>query len=138
MSIERLLYDHQAVAPQVPARRADEIGRLREEEVTAMRWLRNLPVSRKFTFAFGIVCGLCMVLGGYSLLTFHRIAQMSQNNFPSVLALAQIRNAANNARREDLDLLLCTVAYVRKGRRCLGPANVKPPPRTHITRPLQY
>ena len=77
-----------------------------------MRWLRNLPVSRKFTFAFGIVCGLCMVLGGYSLLTFHRIAQMSgdvsQNNFPSVLALAQIRNAANNARREDLDLLLCT------------------------------
>ena len=63
-----------------------------------MRWLRNLPVSRKFTFAFGIVCGLCMVLGGYSLLTFHRIAQMSgdvsQNNFPSVLALAQIRNAA--------------------------------------------
>jgi methyl-accepting chemotaxis protein len=112
MSIERLLYEHQAAAPQVPARRADEIGRLKEEEVTAMRWLRNLPVSRKFTFAFGIVCGLCMLLGGYSLLTFHRIAQMSgdvsQNNFPSVLALAQIRNAANNARREDLDLLLCT------------------------------
>jgi methyl-accepting chemotaxis protein len=77
-----------------------------------MQWLRNLPVSRKFTFAFGIVCGLCVVLGAYSLLTFHQIAQMSgdvsENSFPSVLALAQIRGAANNARREDLDLLLCT------------------------------
>ncbi len=76
-----------------------------------MQWLRNLPISRKFIAAFGIVCCLCIALGIYSLLTFRGISEesgyVSQSRFPSVLALAQIRNAANNARREDLDLLLC-------------------------------
>jgi len=77
-----------------------------------MQWLRNLPVSRKFFFAFGIVCGLCVVLGTYSFVTFRGIAQksanVSENSFPSLLAVANIRNAANNVRREDLDLMLCT------------------------------
>jgi len=77
-----------------------------------MQWLRNLSVSRKFTFAFGIACGLCLLLGVFTFLTLRDIAQksgdVSQKSFPSVLALAQIRDAANNARREDLDLLLCT------------------------------
>jgi methyl-accepting chemotaxis protein len=76
-----------------------------------MSAIRNISLGRKFLLAFGFVCVLCLVLGVYSLLTFHAIAQksgdVSQNSFPSVLALAQIRNAANNARREDLDLLLC-------------------------------
>ena len=76
-----------------------------------MSVIRNIPLGRKFVIAFGLVCVLCLVLGVYSLLTFHAIAQksgdVSQNSFPSVIALAQIRNAANNARREDLDLLLC-------------------------------
>jgi methyl-accepting chemotaxis protein len=76
-----------------------------------MSVIRNIPLGRKFVIAFGIVCVLCLVLGVYSLLTFRAIAQkngnMSQVSFPSVLALAQIRNAANNARREDLNLLLC-------------------------------
>jgi methyl-accepting chemotaxis protein len=76
-----------------------------------MSAIRNIPLGRKFVIAFGIVCVLCLALGVYSLLTFRAIAQknrnMSQVSFPSVLALAQIRNAANNARPEDLDLLLC-------------------------------
>jgi CHASE3 domain sensor protein len=31
-----------------------------------MSWQRNLSVSRKLTFAFGIVCGLCILLGFYT------------------------------------------------------------------------
>jgi methyl-accepting chemotaxis protein len=76
-----------------------------------MSMIRNLPISRKFTYAFGIVCGLCVLLGAYTFTTFHAIAKnsvdVSDNAFPSVLALTAIRGAANTVRREDLDLLLC-------------------------------
>jgi methyl-accepting chemotaxis protein len=76
-----------------------------------MAWLRNLPVSRKFVFAFGIVCCLCIVLGGYTFLTFHGIAQksadVSENAFPSVIHLAEVRAGLNTMRQADLDLMLC-------------------------------
>jgi methyl-accepting chemotaxis protein len=76
-----------------------------------MTWLRNLPIARKFTYAFGIVCTLCILLGGYSFITFHAIAKssadVSSSVIPSILALKDIRGAANTIRREDLDLLLC-------------------------------
>ena len=75
------------------------------------QWLRNLPVARKFTLAFGIVCSLCIVLGGYTFLTFHDISvkslDVSGNAFPSVIHLAAARSAMNVMRRNDLDLLLC-------------------------------
>jgi methyl-accepting chemotaxis protein len=77
-----------------------------------MQWLRNLSVSRKFTYAFGIVCGLCIVLGSYTFLTFQSIAsknqEVSEKSFPSTVQLAGIRDAVNTLRREDLHLLLCT------------------------------
>jgi methyl-accepting chemotaxis protein len=76
-----------------------------------MTWLRNLPVSRKFTYAFGTVCGMCIVLGAYTFITFRGIAaksaDVSDNSFPSVLALADIQGSTNSVRREDLELLLC-------------------------------
>jgi methyl-accepting chemotaxis protein len=76
-----------------------------------MTWLRNLPIARKFTFAFGIVCGLCVLLGAYTFVTFRTVAKsstdVSDSAFPTVLALAELRSAADNLRREDLDLLLC-------------------------------
>jgi methyl-accepting chemotaxis protein len=76
-----------------------------------MQWLRNLQISRKFTLAFGLVCGLCIVLGSYTFITFRSIAEKSvetsENSFPSILALGNIRGLANMIRREDLDLLLC-------------------------------
>ena len=77
-----------------------------------MSAIRNLPTSHKFTYAFGIVCGLCIALGGYTCLTFRAIAQknldVSSNSLPALIALADARGAANNVRRQDLDLLLCT------------------------------
>jgi methyl-accepting chemotaxis protein len=79
-----------------------------------MQWLRNLSVSRKFIVAFGIVCGLCIVLGSYTFITFRDIAvkseDVSNNALPSLIALANISMATHNARREDLDLLLCQTA----------------------------
>jgi methyl-accepting chemotaxis protein len=76
-----------------------------------MPWLRNLPIAHKFTVAFGIVCGLCIVLSAFTFTTFRSIAirseDVSNNALPSLIALANISSAASDARREDLDLLLC-------------------------------
>jgi methyl-accepting chemotaxis protein len=76
-----------------------------------MQWLRNLPVSRKFTYAFGLVCGLSFLLGTYAFTVFHGISakclDVSQNSFPSVVYLSDAREAMNAVRREDLDLMMC-------------------------------
>ena len=76
-----------------------------------MQWLRNLPISRKFFFAFGIVCGLCVVLGTYTFITFRDIAQKSREvsgtSFPALVHLADIRSGMLQARREDLNMVLC-------------------------------
>jgi methyl-accepting chemotaxis protein len=76
-----------------------------------MQWLRDLSVSRKFLYAFGIVCGLCIALGTYTFTTFHGIASksanVSENTLPALIDLANARGAINTIRRADLDLLLC-------------------------------
>ena len=76
-----------------------------------MSAIRNIPIARKFTYAFGIVCGLCIVLGGYTFFTFRSIAKSSadvtEHAIPSILVLKDVQGAANTVRREDLDLLLC-------------------------------
>jgi methyl-accepting chemotaxis protein len=79
-----------------------------------MSWLKNLAVSRKFMAAFGIVCGLCILLGVYTFFTFRDIAvknlDVSDKSLPAVLALADLHGAVNTVRREDLELLLCQTA----------------------------
>jgi len=76
-----------------------------------MSWARNLPLSRKFALAFGVVCALCLVLGVYTFLAFHSIAQksaeVSANHLPSLLYIGNIRNGVNTERRESLELMLC-------------------------------
>ncbi|MGA3262996.1 MAG: methyl-accepting chemotaxis protein [Terracidiphilus sp.] len=76
-----------------------------------MSWLRNLPISRKFTFAFGIVCGLCILLGAYTFVTFRGIdsdtASVSGSSLPSLIHIGEIRTDVNVERREVLELLLC-------------------------------
>jgi methyl-accepting chemotaxis protein len=76
-----------------------------------MQWLRNLPISRKFTYAFGIVCGLCILLGVFTFMTFRGIAAqnktLSGNHFPNLILIGAVRNSVNIERREDLELLLC-------------------------------
>ena len=76
-----------------------------------MAWLRNLPISRKFIYAFGIVCSLCIALGAFSFITFEDITQKSQevggNSFPALVHLSDLRSAILQFRREDLNILLC-------------------------------
>ncbi|MGA2886584.1 MAG: methyl-accepting chemotaxis protein [Terracidiphilus sp.] len=76
-----------------------------------MQWLRNLSISYKFTYAFGIVCGLCIVLGTYTFVTFRSISQksaiVSDNSLPALIHLGDIRDGINVERREDLELMLC-------------------------------
>ena len=72
---------------------------------------RNIPIARKFTLAFGLVCLLCVVLGTYSFFTFSTIrtasADVSERGFPSVIALGKIQSAVDQLGRADLNLLLC-------------------------------
>ncbi|MFZ0630719.1 MAG: methyl-accepting chemotaxis protein [Acidobacteriaceae bacterium] len=73
---------------------------------------RNLPVARKFTYAFGIICLLCIGLAVYSFLTMHNITDMASGvrsvNIPSVVDLATMRFNANSVRRAELALLACS------------------------------
>ena len=72
---------------------------------------RNLPIARKFTLSFGLVCMLCVVLGAYSYFTFRSIVtssvDVSENAFPSVVQLGKIQVAIDTTRQWDLALLLC-------------------------------
>ncbi len=76
-----------------------------------MSAIRNLPISRKFTYAFGIVCGLCVVFGVYTFLTLRSIAEksadVSEKHVPSLIYIGTIRTRVNVERREDLELMLC-------------------------------
>jgi methyl-accepting chemotaxis protein len=82
-----------------------------------MSVIRNLPISRKFLFAFGIVCILSLLLGAYSSVTFRGIAtinrDVSENGFPSVVLLAEVGSAINTERRADLAQLLCATPDCR-------------------------
>jgi methyl-accepting chemotaxis protein len=84
--------------------------RKRMEHMT-MSAFRNLPVARKFTLAFGLVCSLCIMLGTYTFIAFHNVAEVSldvsNKGFPSVIHLAEIRGASNVVRQKDLELMLC-------------------------------
>lgn len=76
-----------------------------------MSALRNLPNARKFLFAFGLVCLLCIGLGVFTLATFGSIAasseDVSQNGFPALISLAEVRAQFNRLARADLTLILC-------------------------------
>jgi len=76
-----------------------------------MSTLRNIPISRKFTLAFGIVCVLCVLLGVFTLATFrgiaHDSAEVSQARLPSIIHIGDIRYYVSMERREDLELMLC-------------------------------
>ena len=76
-----------------------------------MSVMRNIPIARKFTFAFGLVCTLCVGLGTYTFLTFRDITakttQVSEDSLPSMVLIADMRTALDTLRIQDLELLLC-------------------------------
>jgi methyl-accepting chemotaxis protein len=76
-----------------------------------MSVIRNLPIARKFTYAFGIVCGLCILLGVYTFMTFRGIAaqnlDVSGRGLPAIVSLASMNRDIRDIRREDQNILLC-------------------------------
>jgi len=77
----------------------------------AMSWTRNISISRKLLLAFGSVCGLCVILGVYTFVSYRSIAnksiEVSQRAFPAAVHLTDMRSALHTFRREDFDLILC-------------------------------
>ena len=88
-----------------------------------MSLLRNIPIARKFSLAFGLVCILCVTLGTFSFFTFRAISadsiDVSENGFPAVVALANARGAFNRLGRADLNLLLCQTVACSAGQSSL-------------------
>jgi len=72
---------------------------------------RNLPIARKFTLAFGVVCLLCVAFGLYAGLTLYSVVQkagaVAADDFPSITDLTSARADLNQVRRSDLVLALC-------------------------------
>jgi methyl-accepting chemotaxis protein len=81
------------------------------EGLKLMSVIRNTPISVKFKAAFGLVWFLCLALGVYTAFTFRSVAvasaEVSENGFPSSIALADLRGAIDKLRVADLNLLLC-------------------------------
>ncbi len=73
--------------------------------------LRDLPVSTKLVYAFGMVCGLCVLLGVYTFFTFHSIAsssaEVNAHSFPAMVQVNEARSAMQSVHGEDLEILLC-------------------------------
>ncbi len=76
-----------------------------------MSLVRNFPIGRKFTYAFGIVCLLCLALGTYTYSAFRSMAakteEVSGNHLPSLINIGDIRDGVSGERREDLEMMLC-------------------------------
>ncbi|HEX4039963.1 MAG TPA: methyl-accepting chemotaxis protein [Acidobacteriaceae bacterium] len=72
---------------------------------------RNLPIARKFTFAFGIICLLCTGLAAYTFFTMRGVSSstrtIDRSNIPSLVALDSLRYNDNSVRRAELALVLC-------------------------------
>jgi methyl-accepting chemotaxis protein len=102
------------------------------KEPTKMSALHNIPIARKFLYAFGLVCILCVALGAYTFFTFHGVstqsADISENAFPSVVYLGKIQLAIDRIRRWDLGTLLCqtpecTAQHIDQRRQALSDYN---------------
>jgi methyl-accepting chemotaxis protein len=76
-----------------------------------MSIFRDLRISRKFAYAFGTVCALCLLLGIFTFMTFRGIAAMnldvSGKNLPSIVSLASLNMDLRDVRREDQNEVLC-------------------------------
>lgn len=73
--------------------------------------LRNLPLSRKFATAFGVICLLCLLQGIAALVGLYKIDQLTRDltglKLPAAQATVDMRGNMQAARRMELASLLC-------------------------------
>ena len=76
-----------------------------------MSFVRNFPIGRKFTWAFGIISVMCIGLAVSSFFTLRGIAVRAYGvrsvSVPSIADLATMRLNAMSIRRSELAVLLC-------------------------------
>lgn len=76
-----------------------------------MSILRNLPMSRKFAAAFGVICLLCLAQGGVVLTGLFKIdglnKDLTERALPAAQATVEMRGNMQAARRMELASLLC-------------------------------
>jgi len=77
-----------------------------------MSLIRDLPISRKFAAAFGLICLLCLIQGGAALVGLVRIGilttDLTERTLPAAQAMTAMRDQVQVARRMELALLFCT------------------------------
>jgi methyl-accepting chemotaxis protein len=75
-------------------------------------FLRNLPISRKFSYAFGVICVLCLLQGIAVLIGLHQIDGLTRDlmgrTLPAAQAVIDMRANIRNMRSLETALLLCT------------------------------
>jgi len=79
-----------------------------------MSMFRNLPVSRKFALAFGLICTFCALLGAIAFWGLSKMNdssnRLAQIALPSAQNLAQMESALQVLRRADMGIMLCDTA----------------------------
>jgi methyl-accepting chemotaxis protein len=79
-----------------------------------MQAFRNLPVARKFLCAFGLVAGLCALLGAIALAGMAKIntssSKLAEIALPSGQAISDMESAMQIYRRADMGILQCDSA----------------------------
>jgi methyl-accepting chemotaxis protein len=77
-----------------------------------VQWIRNLPISRKFFFAFGAVCLFSAVQGGLAFLGLHdmnrKLVAVTTELAPMTNMIQEMEFDLAQLRRSDLALLMCT------------------------------
>ncbi|HZB88966.1 MAG TPA: methyl-accepting chemotaxis protein [Terracidiphilus sp.] len=76
-----------------------------------MSALRNIPIAHKFTYAFGLVCLLCIGLSAFTFFSLRDIskksADLSDDAFPSLIYLGTAQLTIDGVRRSDLASVMC-------------------------------
>jgi methyl-accepting chemotaxis protein len=95
----------------VPAAVAFAFAEGIEKGTPAMVNLHNIPIARKFIYAFGLVCALCVGLGIYTAHTLtsvtQKAAEIGEHDLPAIGYLTAARADMNQVRRSDMVLALC-------------------------------
>ena len=76
-----------------------------------MSTVRNLPLARKFTVAFGVICLLCLFQGFAAFIGLYKMDQLTRDlterSLPAAQATVEMRSNMQAARRMELASLLC-------------------------------
>jgi CHASE3 domain sensor protein len=84
---------------------------LLQMEKPSMSTVRNLPLARKFTVAFGVICLLCLFQGFAAFIGLYKMDQLTRDlterSLPAAQATVEMRSNMQAARRMELASLLC-------------------------------